>query len=179
MELARTKAEGLALLLQFFLTGMSACQSTFHGHADLLHISLPLFNFVARGAFTNHGKHPTCPPGGISPWTSLQGMGDRGEAVASTLTEIGAQESRLANAYSLARGAKVTIYVIFGADNLRRELGTFCYILTGLFGYACPYVCELNGIVEWAASNLDAFDRSISNSHQATALLDEVSCLLS
>ena len=106
-------------------------------------------------------------------------MGDGGEAVASTLTEIGAQESRLANADSLARGAKVTLSVIIGADNLRRELGTFCYILTGLFGHACPYVCELKGIVEWEASNQDAFERAILNSHQATDLLDDVSCLLS
>ena len=112
MTLACTKAEGLSLLSQLFLTGMSACQSTFHGHADLLHISLPLFNFVARGAFTNHGNHPACPSGGISPWTSLQGMGDRVEAVASTLADIGAQDSRLANADSLARGAKVTLYII-------------------------------------------------------------------
>ena len=65
MALARTKAEGLALLFQFFLTGMSACQSIFHGHADLLHISLRLFNFIARFAFTNHGNHAVCPSGGI------------------------------------------------------------------------------------------------------------------
>ena len=94
MTLAHTKAEGLALLSQFFLTGMSACQSIFHGHAEILHISLPLFNFVARGAFANHGNHLACPSRGISPWTSLQGMGDRGEAVASTLSDIGAQDSR-------------------------------------------------------------------------------------
>ena len=157
---------------------MSACQSTFHGHADVLHISLPLFNFVARGAFTNHGNHPDCPSGGMSPWTSLQGMGDRGEAVTSTLADIGAQDSRLANADSLARGAKVTLSVSVGADNLRRELGTFCYILTCLFGYSFPYVREINGIVAWAASNQYAFERAISNSHQATDLLDEVSRLL-
>ena len=65
MALARTKAEGMALLSQFFCTGMSTCQSTFHGHADLLHISPPLLNFVARGAFANHGNHPACPFGGI------------------------------------------------------------------------------------------------------------------
>ena len=46
------------LLSQLFLTGMSTFQLEFHGHADLLHISLPLFNFVTRGAFTNHGDHP-------------------------------------------------------------------------------------------------------------------------
>ena len=60
MALACTKEEGLALLLQFFLTRMSACQSIFHGHADLIHISLPLFNFVTRDAFTNYGNHPDC-----------------------------------------------------------------------------------------------------------------------
>ena len=179
MALARTKAESLELLLQFFLTGMSACQSIFHGHVDLLHISLPLFNFVARGAFTNHGYHPACPSGGISPWTSIQILVDRVEAVALTLSDIGAQDSCLANAYRLARGAKVTLSVIVGADNLRRELGIFCYILPGLFVHASPCVCVLKGVVEWATSNQDAFERAISNSHQATALLDEVSRLLS
>ena len=146
MALARTKAEVLALLSQFFLTGMSASQSIFHGHADLLQIFLPLFNFVARGDFTNHGNHLACPFGGISPWTSLQGMGDRGEAVTLTLVNIGAQDSYLANADSLARGAKVTLSVIVGADNLPRELGTVCYILAGLFGHACPDVRELKGM---------------------------------
>ena len=117
---ARMKSEGLALLLQFFLTGMSACQSIFHCHSDLLHIYLPLFNFVSRGAFTNHGNHLACPSGGISPWTCLQGMGDRWEAVASTLAYIGAQDSRLANSDSLARGDKVTLSVLVGNNNLRR-----------------------------------------------------------
>ena len=55
----------------------------------------------------------------------------------------------------------------------------FCYILTGLFGQVCPYVRELKGIVKWASSNQDAFERAISNSHQATALLDDVYHLLS
>ena len=38
MALAQTKAEGLALLSQFFLIEMSACLLEFHEHADLLHI---------------------------------------------------------------------------------------------------------------------------------------------
>ena len=98
-------------------------------------------------------------------------MGDKGAAVASTLADIGAQDSRLANADSLARGANVTLSVIVGSDNLRRKLGTFCYILTGLFGYACSYVRELKGIVKWEASNRDAFERAFSNSHHATTLI--------
>ena len=71
-----------------------------------------------------------------------------------TLADIGAQDSRLANVDSLARRAKVTLSVIVGADNLRRELGTFCYILTGLFRYACPYVRDIKGVVEWSVSFL-------------------------
>ena len=177
MALARTKAKGEVLLSQFFLTKIKACQSIFHGHGDLLHISLPIFNFVACGAFTNHGNHLACQSGGISPWTTLQGMGDRGEAVASTLADIGAQESCLANKESPARGSKVTLSVIVGADNLLRELGTYCYILTGLFGHACPYVHDLKGVVEWEASNWDAFEREILNSHQVMALIDDVSRL--
>ena len=76
-----------------------------------------------------------------------------GGVVATTLVNIGSQDSYLANAESLACRAKVTLSVIFGADKLRHELGTFYYILTGLFGHAFPYVRELEWIVEWAASN--------------------------
>ena len=66
MTLARTKAEGLALLSQLFLKGISACQLEFHGHTDLIYISLPLFNFVTRRAFTNHVNHLVYSSGRIS-----------------------------------------------------------------------------------------------------------------
>ena len=62
---------------------------------------------------------------------------------------------------------------------MRHELGTFCYILKGLFGYACTYVREKKGVVEWAASNIDAFEQDVSTSHQVTALLGDVTRLLS
>ena len=71
MALSQTKEEGLALLSQLFLTGISMCLSEFHGHSELLHISVPLFNFVMRGDFTNHGNHPACPSGGFYGWNSL------------------------------------------------------------------------------------------------------------
>ena len=120
MELARTKVEGQVLLSQFFLTGVSACQSDFHRHSDLLHIFLPLFNFVTLGAFTNHGNHLACMSGGVSAWASPQGLGGRGASLASNLSDIKSQDSSLANADNLDRGAKVTLSVIFGSDNLRR-----------------------------------------------------------
>ena len=71
--------------------------------------------------------------------------------VVSALADIRAQDSRLTNADSLSHGVKVTLSVSVGSDNLRIELGVFCYVLIGLFGYVCPYVRELKGIVEWVA----------------------------
>ena len=68
---------------------------------------------------------------------------------------------------------------IAGSENLHRELGTFYNIFQGLFGYACTYVCDLKGVVEWAASNRETFERDVSTSHQATSLLNDVSRLLS
>ena len=62
---------------------------------------------------------------------------------------------------------------------MRRNLGTFCYILTGLFGYAWPYVRDLKAAVEWVSSNRDTFERAVSTSHQVTALLGDVTRLLS
>ena len=96
----------------------------------------PSLTLSQGGCFINHGNHPACPLGGISVLTSLQGMGDRGASVALTLADIRAQGSRLANADSPNHGAKVTLSVIVGSENLPHELLTFCYILTGLFDYA-------------------------------------------
>ena len=93
--------------------------------------------------------------------------------------DIGYQDSRLVNADNLARGGKVTLPVIVRSENLRRELGTFCYILTGIFGYACPYMRELKGLVDWAAPNRATFEWAVLTSHQVTDLLYEVSRLLS
>ena len=85
----------------------------------------PFFDFVTRWDFTKHGNHPACLSVRISGWISLQGFWDRGAAVASTLTDIGAQDFRLGNADNLACGEKVTLSVISGSDNLRHELGMF------------------------------------------------------
>ena len=132
---------------------MIACQPEIHGHVDPLHIYLPLFNFVMRGAFTNHGNHPACLSREVSGWTYLQCLGDRGTAVAYTLVGVGSQDSCLANADSLSRREKVTLLAIVVSDNFRCKLGTFYSILTELFGYAFPYVGELKEVVDWEASN--------------------------
>ena len=45
---ASSESKGLALLSNFFLVGMPACYSFFHGHVDLLHIPTP-FSTSSQG----------------------------------------------------------------------------------------------------------------------------------
>ena len=88
--------------------------------------SLPLFNFVMRGAFINYRNPQDCPSGGISGWTSIQDLLDRCAVVASTLADIGAQDSCLFNVDNISRGAKVALPIIVVSDNLHCKLETFC-----------------------------------------------------
>ena len=81
------------------------------------------------------------------------------------MSDIGDQDSRLVNADNLARKAKVTLSMIAGLDNLHRDLETFCCILMGVFGYACPCMRDLKKVVKWSASNRSAFKRAVSTSH--------------
>jgi hypothetical protein len=87
---ASTRQEGLALLVQYLLSGMATCRREFHGHADLLHVSIPLYNFVAGDRFVNPGENPACPAGGMSFWTSLQGQGDVGLRMAAADADVAA-----------------------------------------------------------------------------------------
>ena len=70
---APTKQEGLAILVQYSISGMLVYRWDFIGHANLLHVSIPLYNFVAGDRFTNPDENPACPAGGMSMWTSIQG----------------------------------------------------------------------------------------------------------
>ena len=91
---APTKQEGLAILVQYLMSGMQICRHDFMGHADLLHVSIPLYNFVAGDRFTNPGENPACPAGGMSLWTSLQGVTDIGYRMATADADMVALDGR-------------------------------------------------------------------------------------
>ena len=55
---APTRQEGLATLVQYLMAGMQVFRREFIGHADLLHVFIPLYNFVARDRFTNPEENP-------------------------------------------------------------------------------------------------------------------------
>ena len=58
-----TKQVGLALLVQHLMVGMGTCWHQLFGHSNILHYSVPLYNFVAGDRFVNLGENPACPAG--------------------------------------------------------------------------------------------------------------------
>ena len=60
---ASTRQEGLALLVQYLLSGMATYRCDFHEHVDLLHVLIPLYNVVAGNRFVNPGENLACPAG--------------------------------------------------------------------------------------------------------------------
>ena len=60
------KASQFALLVEYYMAGILVCHRNYLGHSDLLHYSVPLYNFVEEDHFINLGENTTCPAGGIS-----------------------------------------------------------------------------------------------------------------
>ena len=66
-----TKQAGLSLLVQYLMAGMGVCRREFFGHAEIIHCSVTLYNFVAGDRFTNPGENPSCPAGDMYDRTRL------------------------------------------------------------------------------------------------------------
>ena len=173
---ASTRQEGLALLVQYLLSGMNVCRRDFHGHADLLHVSVPLYNFVAGDRFVNPGENPACPAGGMSLWTTLQGQGDIGSRMATVEADMVALDARNAMADQVARASKVTLQTIAGPTNLQKELGTKGYILHALFGAQCPLVRAFSAeVVDHIDCHFGTFERQMGTAQRCTAFAYDVS----
>ena len=80
--------DGLENLVQHLMSCMAVCWRDYLGHSDLLHCSVPLYNFVTEDRFVNPGENPVCPVGGMSMWTTLQGKGDTGARMALVDAEL-------------------------------------------------------------------------------------------
>lgn len=117
---APTKQEGLAILVQYLMSGMQICRHDFMGHTDLLHVSIPLYNFVAGDRFTNPGENHACPAGCMSLCTSLQGTTDIGYRMATADADMAALDGRNAAADQIARAARIHLQAIHDAQNLQK-----------------------------------------------------------
>ena len=177
---ARSVATKLALLTQHLQTDLPQCRLKWHGHAEeMLHVSLPLLDFVTKGRFSNIGPDPACTAGGLSLWTSPQGVAmERGAAMAATEADAIARDSRLATADHIARSSKVVLTALTDGRRARLESGTMGYFLWRLFGASCPFVAELLPLLDWADTNQVAFDGRVRNSHDATAFGADLSRVL-
>ena len=93
-------ATKMALLTQFLKTDLLECRHQFFGHVEeMLHVYLPLIDFVMKGRFSNIGPDPACPAGGFSGWTSSQVLAsDRGADMTVAEADAVARDSRLATA---------------------------------------------------------------------------------
>ena len=140
MAVTPTKQEGLATLVQYLMSGMRVYRGYFMGHVDLLHISIPLYNFVAGDRFTNPSENTVCPAGGMSMWTSLQSQIDIGYRMTTTDADMAALDGRNAAADQIARAVRIHLQPIHEAHSLQQEIGTKAFILHSLFGAQCPLV---------------------------------------
>jgi len=174
VQACKSKQDGLACLVQHLMADMGNCRREFLGHSDILHVSVPLYNFVAGDRFVNPGENPACPAGGLSLWSTLQGKGDVGFRMASADADLAALDGRNAMSDQIARAAKVHLQVISGATNLQKEVGTQGYILRKLLGAQCPLVLAFIELITFIANNFDAFERQVSTPEACTTLAYDV-----
>jgi len=66
VDTVTNKQEGITTLIQYLMSGILVCRQDFMGHTDLLHVSIPLYNFVAGDRFVNPGENLAYPAGGMS-----------------------------------------------------------------------------------------------------------------
>ena len=119
---AGTVTTKISLLTQFLQTDLSECRHKFFGHIkEMLHVSLPLFNFIMKGRFSNIASDSACPVGGFLWWTSPQGLtSDKGAAIAATEADAVARDLRLATANQIAHSSKMVLNVV--VDRVRADL---------------------------------------------------------
>ena len=120
--------------MQYLLSDIATCHHEFHGHADLLYVSIPLYNFVEGDRFLSPGENPAYPLGGMSFWTSFQRQGDVGLRMTVVDADVAALNARNTMADQISRASKVTLQCIAGALNLQKEIGTKGYILHAMPG---------------------------------------------
>ena len=75
---APTKAAALAVLSQYLWAGREVCRKDFFVSSDMLHVCGALFMFIHGDRFFTPRHNPDFPAGGMSFWTTRQGIGDMG-----------------------------------------------------------------------------------------------------
>ena len=120
VTVAPTKQEELVTLVQYLMSGIYVYRWDFFGHANLLHVSIPLYNLFAGNRFVNPGDYPVCPTGGITMWISLQGHGNVETRMATLDGDMVAMDGRNFHVDQISRVAKIHLQVISRVSNLQK-----------------------------------------------------------
>ena len=95
--------------------------------------------------------------------------------MATADADITALDGRNTLTDQVARAAKVNLQYISGATNLQREIFTKTYILSKLFGGACPLVEGYASVVTWIDNNFVSFERQVSTTAMCTSFAYDLS----
>ena len=89
--------------------------------------------------------------------------------------DLKALDGRNAIVDQIVRAAKVHLQTISGVTNLQRKIGTKTYILSNLFGDACPLVEGYASVVTWIDENFASFKRHICTTVACTSFAYDLS----
>ena len=78
--------------------------------------------------------NPSCPTGQNSLWKHFQECKSLGEDMVSTEAKAQALYIWLATNNQISRASKVGLQVVISKEDLLRELGMACYIVTVIYG---------------------------------------------
>ena len=75
---SKTQAGGLNLLDRFLGKGMDYFKRVYGGHTGIIHMSLTLYHLFSKRRLVNVDLNISCPIGGDSVYTRIQGYGYQG-----------------------------------------------------------------------------------------------------
>ena len=131
---SKIQDEGLSLLDRFMGQSMEFCKEVYRGHTGIIHLSLYLYHIFSKEQFTNMDLNPSCPTGQNSLWKHFQECKSLGEDMALTAAKAQALYIWLATNNQISRASKVGLQVFISKEDLLRELGMTCYIVTVIYG---------------------------------------------
>ena len=118
------------------------------GAADRMHVYGALFMFVHGDRFMNPGANPACPAGGLSFWSTRQGVGVLGEEIAETEGMITALDGTNVRQEEVTSANRVKLAVVVGPRTTATETGILAFATHSLLGAQCPMVEAILPLVD-------------------------------
>ena len=102
--------------------GMDSRRRNFHGHAQILHVGVSLYNIVEGNLLISPGTKSALPVGDFYMWTGLQGSEDVGVIIITSDADMDALDRRNTQADHIFRVVRMVLQIIVGPLTLQREV---------------------------------------------------------